>query len=127
MLFRSQVIVQAQTQLYQAVSGMVQAGTLTPEIYHKIKKPYEETLYILGIKDADAYLPSDKEVAEMVKQAEQAKSNKQPSPDDQKKLADANLANIRAKEIEADMVGETADKQLEGYSLLAEHKARAYA
>lgn len=125
-LQRQQVIVQAQTQLYQAVQGMVTAGTLTPSMYKKIKKPYADTLYVLGVKDCDAYLPTDDEVLEMIKQSEAAKQNQQPSPDDQKKLADANLATVRAKEIEADMVGETADKQLEGYSLLAEHKARAY-
>jgi hypothetical protein len=123
---RNQIIKQAQTGLYQEVAAMVAQGTLTPAVFGKIKKPYADTLYTLGVKDCDAYLPSDEEVMEMIKQAEAAQKNKQPSPDDQKKIADAKLASAKADEINAEVAGNTASKQLEGYALLHDHKARAY-
>ena len=106
---------------------MVQAGTLTPAMFKKIKKPYADSLYALGCKDADAYLPSDDEVVEMIKQAQQQKAQQGPSPDDQKKVADAKLATAKAAEIQADVQGTSAAKQLEGVALIGEHKATAYA
>jgi len=125
-LQRQQVMKQAQTGLYQEVSAMVANGSLTPAIFKKIKKPYADTLYILGVKDCDSYLPSEEEVMEMIKQAEAANQNKQPTPDDQAKTAKAHLDEARAQEISAEVAGNTASKQLEGYALLEEHKARAY-
>jgi hypothetical protein len=123
---RQQIIQQTQQQLYASVQAMVAAGTLTESVYKKIKKPYEDTLYVLGIKDADSYLPTDDEVKEMITQAQDAKKSAQPSPDDQKKLADAGLAQAKTKEVLDGIEGNTASQQLEGYALLAEHKARAY-
>jgi hypothetical protein len=123
---RQQVIKQAQTGLYQEVSGMVATNSLTPAIFKKIKKPYADTLYLLGVKDCDAYLPSEDEVMEMIKQAKTASDNKQPTPDDQAKMAKAKLDSAKADEIQAEVAGNTASKQLEGYALIEEHKARAY-
>jgi hypothetical protein len=125
-LQRLQVIKQAQTGLYGEVSQMVASGSLTPEIFKKIKKPYADTLYVLGVKDCDTYLPSDEEVLAMIKQSEEAAKNKQPTPDDQKKLADAKLSNVKAEEIQAEIAGNTAAQQLEGYALIHDHKAKAY-
>ena len=123
---RQQIIQQTQTQLYTAVQGMVAQGTLTPAMYKKIKKPFADTLYVLGVKDCDAYLPTDDEVKEMIGQSQEAAKNKQPSADDQKKTADAELAKARTKEILDGIDGNTASQQLEGYALIKEHKARAY-
>ena len=123
---RQQIIQQTQTQLYTAVQTMAQQGTLTPGIFKKIRKPYADTLYVLGVKDADAYLPNEAEVLEMIQQGQAAAKNRQPSADDQKKLADAGLAQARTKEVLDGIDGNTASQQLEGYALIAEHKARAY-
>jgi hypothetical protein len=123
---RQQIIQQTQTQLYQSVEAMVTAGTLTPAMYTKIKKPYADTLYVLGVKDADAYLPTEAEVMEMIQAGQAAAKNRQPSPDDQKKTADAGLAQAKTKEILDGIDGNTASQQLEGYALIKEHKARAY-
>ena len=82
-LQRQQIITQCQTNLYQTVSAMVQAGTLTEAMYKKIKKPYADSLYVLGIKNADNYLPTDEEVMEMIQQGQEAAKNRQPSPEDQ--------------------------------------------
>jgi hypothetical protein len=66
-LNRLQLIQKCQTGLIQSIQGMVQQGMLTPEMYKKVKKPYADTLYTLGVKDCDAYLPSDEEVMKMIR------------------------------------------------------------
>jgi hypothetical protein len=116
-LNRLQVIQKAQTGLYQTVQGMVAQGTLTPEIYKKVKKPYADTLYVLGVKDCDTYLPSDEEIGAMIKQAQQAGANKQPSPEDQKDIAQAALSQARAQQIMAEVSGEDAESQLDMMSM----------
>jgi hypothetical protein len=84
---------------------------------------------------------------EMIQQGQQAAKNKQPTPDEQRATASAQLDSARAQEIQAnmsgktpsaqldltrsqeiqaDVAGNTASKQLEGYALIKEHKAKAY-
>ena len=129
-LQRLQIIKQAQQQMAAEVTAGVQAMVLTPASFKKLKKPYADMLYVLGVKDCDAYLPTEQEVMEMVKQAQEAMKNKQPTPDEQADLAEkqakAKLDNARADQITSDVQGNTASKQLEGYALMKEHKARAY-
>jgi len=131
-LQRLQIIKQAQTGLNQEVAQAIQMGLTSPELFKKMRKPFEDMLYVLGVKDCDAYLVTLDEVTQMAQDAmqkqqaahEAAKAN--PDPDSQKKLASANLDKVRADEIVASMQGNTADKQLEGYALINEHKAKAY-
>ena len=146
-LQRLQIIKQVQTQLAGEITVGVQSGALTPQTFKKIKKPYEDMLYVLGVKDCDTYLPSEQEVMEMVQQSQAAAKQKQPTPEEQKQTASAqldqaraqeiqanmqgkspsgNLDRVRAQEIQAEVAGNTASKQLEGYALIKEHKARAY-
>jgi len=125
-LQRLQIIKKAQQGLAQEVAAGVQSASLTPAAYKKLKKPYADMLYVLGVKDCDTYLPTEDEVKEMIAQGMESAKNKQPSPDDQKKLASANLDKVKADQIQAEVSGNTASSQLEGYSLLAEDKARAY-
>jgi hypothetical protein len=120
-LARLQIIQKSQTELYQAVQGMVAAGTLTPEIYKKIKKPFADTLYTLGVKDCDTYLPSDDEVVQMIKQAQQTMANKKPSPDDQEKMASAALDQAKAQQIMAELQGTDPDTQLNYMSIASGH------
>ena len=123
---RLDIIKKAQTGLYQEISALVAQGSLTPAMFKKIKKPYADTLYVLGVKDCDSYLPSDEEVMEMIKQSQEAMKNKQPTPDDQAKMAKAKLDSAKADEITAEVAGNTAAKQLEGFALIEEHKAKSY-
>ena len=129
-LQRLQIIKQAQTGLTQEITAGVQSGALTPTAFKKIRKPYEDMLYVLGVKDCDSYLPTEEEVMDMVKQATEAMKNKQPTPMEQADLAEkqskAKLDNARAEQITAEVSGNTASSQLEGYALMADHKARAY-
>ena len=118
-LGRLQIIQKCQTELYQTVQGMVQAGTLTPEVYQKVKKPFADTLYVLGVKECDTYLPSDEEIRAMIEQGQQAAKSREPSPEDKKRLADANLADVKAKQIEMEVAGQDAQTQLDFMAMAA--------
>ena len=124
-LQRYQIIKGAQTELYQKVSLMVDSGTLTPAMYKKIKKPYEDTLYSLKIKDADSYLPSDEEVVEMIKQGAAAAKAKEPSPAEKKDLSAAELNVAKANQLEAQISGADAESKLD-YMSMALGKPKVY-
>jgi len=112
-LGRLQIIQKCQTELYQATQGMVASGTLTPEIYQKIKKPFADTLYVLGVKDCNSYLPSDDEIKQMISQGQEAAKSREPSPEDKKRLSSAALDDVKAKQIEMEMTGQDAETQLD--------------
>lgn len=118
-LGRLQIIQKAQNDLYTALTNLVGQGTMTPELYQKIKKPFADTLYVLGVKDCNTYLPSDDEVAQMVEQGKQAAANREPSPEDKQKLSVANLNDIKARQIEMEVAGEDAESQLDFMSMAA--------
>ena len=124
-LGRLQIIQKCQADLYQTTTSMVQAGTLTKEVYQKVKKPFADTLYVLGVKDADTYLPSDEEVEAMIAQGAEAMKNREPSPEDKKRLASANLDTVKAAQIQAEMTGEDMESQLDLMSL-AQGKPKVY-
>ena len=110
---RQQAIIQAQTGLYQTTQAMVAAGTMTPEMFTKVKKPYAEILYTLGIKDCNSYLPTDDEVLKMIQQAQEAAKSKQPSPTEQKDIAEAQYKDAKTKEVLSNIDGSSAEKQLD--------------
>lgn len=116
-LSRQQIIQKCQSDLYQTIQALVQAGTLTPEMYKKVKKPFADTLYILGIKDCNTYLPTDDEVMKMIEQGQQAQQSQEPSPDDKAKLAKANLDTVKAQQIAAETEGVDAESQLDYMSM----------
>jgi hypothetical protein len=124
-LARLQIIQKCQSDLYATVQGMVGAGTLTPTIYTKVKKPFADTLYVLGVKDCDTYLPSDEEVLQMIQQAQAAKENAEPSPDEQVKTAKAQLDTAKAQQIMAEVSGNDAETQLD-YMAIATGKPKVY-
>jgi len=118
-LSRLQIIQKCQTDLYQMVQGMVQTGTLTPEMYKKVKKPFADTLYVLGVKDSNTYLPTDDEVIAMIEAGKKAAESQEPSADDKQKLSVANLNDIKAKQIEMEVAGTDAESQLDFMSMAA--------
>jgi hypothetical protein len=118
-LGRLQIIQKCQTDLYQMVQGMVDSGTLTPEMYKKVKKPFADTLYVLGVKDSNSYLPTDDEVKGMIESGQEAAKNKEPSPTDKKDLSTANLNDVKAKQIEMSVAGQDAETQLDFMSMAA--------
>jgi len=114
---RLQIIQKCQQELYQTTQAMVASGTLTPAVYKKIKKPFADTLYVLGVKDCNTYLPTDEEVMEMIKKGEEAQKNKQPSPEDQKDLSTAALNQAKTQQISAQIEGSDATSQLDYMSM----------
>jgi len=124
-LGRLQIIQKCQTDLYTTVQGMAQSGTLTPDVFKKVKKPFADTLYVLGVKDCDTYLPSDDEVMQMIEQGKQAMANKQPSPAEKKDLSQAQLNDVKAQQIMGEFAGQDAETQLD-YMALAQGKPKVY-
>jgi hypothetical protein len=118
-LARTQIIQKTQAELYSSVQAMVSAGTLTPGIFKKVKKPFADALYQLGVKDCDTYLPSDEEVAQMISQAQEAAKTKEPSAEDKQRLSVANLNDTKAKQIQMEVAGEDAESQLDFMSMAA--------
>ena len=118
-LGRLQIIQKCQQDLYATTTSMVQSGTLTKEIYQKVKKPFADTLYVLGVKDCDSYLPSDDEVEQMITQGAEAMKNREPSPEDKKRLSSANLDDVKARQIQMEVAGEDAETQLDFMSMAA--------
>jgi hypothetical protein len=96
-----------------------------PESYKKVRKPYEDTLYVLGIKDADAYLPTDDEVIKMITQAEQAAKNREPDPAAKKDLSVAELNAAKTAQIQAEISGEDPKSQL-SYMSMAQGKGKDF-
>ena len=124
-LQRQQLINQCQTQLYTQVSSMVAAGTLTPEMYKKIKKPFADTLYVLGVKDCDTYLPTDDEIMKMIEQGQAAASKKEPTPAEKKDLSVAELNAARATQVKAEISGQDAESQLD-FMAMAQGNPKVY-
>ena len=122
---RLQMIKQAQQELYTTITTMVTQGTLTPEMYDKIKRPYEDTLYVLGVKDVDTYMPTKDEVMAMIQQAQQSMSAKQPTPAEQKDTSVAQLNQAKTAQIQAEISGTDAANQL-NYMSVAMGKAQDY-
>jgi hypothetical protein len=124
-LQRQQVIVQVQQQLYSTVTAMVGAGTLTPEAYKKVRKPYEDTLYVLGVKQADTYLPTEEEVVKMIEQSQAAAKSKEPPPADKKDLSVAELNAAKTAQIQAEIAGDDPKSQL-SYMSMAQGKGKDF-
>ena len=124
-LQRQQIIIQTQQGLAGTIQSMVAAGTMTPEIYKKVKKPFADTLYVLGIKECDTYLPTDEEVMKMIQQGQQAQQAKGPSPDDQYKMSQTELNKAKVEEIKAEVSGTSAKAQLE-YMAQAQGNPKVY-
>lgn len=146
-LQRLQIIKSIQQQITQEITAGVSTGALTPDAFKKLRRPYEDMLYVMGVKDADVYLPTEQEVTAMIQQAQQAAQQKEPSADEVKTRAQAGLDQARTQEIiakitgqtpdaskllaeankvNADTAGTSAERQLEARSLMRERKATNY-
>lgn len=103
-LTRQQLIVQTQTQFAQAV---MQLDPSVPELFVKVRRPYEDTLRVLGVKDVDAYLPTMEEAAKMA----QARAAQGPSIDDQEKQSkmELNKASVGEKEANTILLAKKAE------------------
>ena len=90
-LTRQQLIGQAQAQFSQL---MMQIDPSVPELFAKVRRPFEDTLRVLGVKDVDAYLPTIEEAAKLA----QAKAQQGPSAADKEIKSKTDLNNAKAQE-----------------------------
>jgi hypothetical protein len=88
---RQQLIMQAQQQFAQA---MMQLDPSVPEMFAKLRRPYEDTLYALGVKNCDAYLPTLEEATKIA----QAKAQQGPSPEQQEIQTKVEMNKAKAGE-----------------------------
>lgn len=104
-LTRQQMIIQAQQAFAQAVA---QLDPSVPELFIKVRRPFEDTLRVLGVKDVDAYLPTMEEAGKIA----QAKSQQPPSAEQQELKSKTDLNNAKIKETDAKaglLVAQTGD------------------
>ena len=90
-LTRQQLITAAQQQFGQA---MMQIPATLPEMFSKLRLPYEETLRTLGIKHLDAYLPTIQEWTQVM----QAKAQQPPAVADQVEQSKVDMNKAKAQE-----------------------------
>ena len=90
---RQQLIMQAQQQFAQA---MMQLDPSVPELFAKLRRPFEDTLYALGVKHCDAYLPTLEEATKIA----QSKAQQGPSVAEQEAQSKVGLNQAKAKESE---------------------------
>jgi hypothetical protein len=110
-LTRQQLIVQAQGAFTQA---MMQIDPSVPELFIKARKPYEDTLRVLGVKDVDSYLPTMEEATKIA----QAKAQQPPSPEQQEISSKVAVNAAKEKEISANTaftVRKTQDMDTDDY------------
>jgi hypothetical protein len=103
-LTRQQLITQAQAQF----AGLIaQLDPSVPELFQKARRPFEDTLYALGVKNCDAYLPTLEEAAKLI----QAKASKGPAPAEQE--IQSKVAMNQAKTGETNMNTQLIKKKIE--------------
>ena len=93
-LTRQQLILQTQVQFAQA---MMQIPPEVPEMFIKVRRPYEDTLRVLGVKDVDAYLPTLEEAAKIA----QAQAAKGPGMEEQETQSKVQLNQAKVQETAA--------------------------
>ena len=93
-LTRQQLITQTQSAFAQA---MMQLDPSVPELFTKLRRPFVDTLKVLGVKDVDAYLPTMEEAAKIA----QAKSQQGPGLAEQELASKTKLNNAKSAETDA--------------------------
>ena len=128
---RQEMIQKAQMGYVAQIQALQQQGIFDMTLIEKIKKPFADTLYALGVKDADTYLPSNDEVQAMIQKAEQKaqqqaqQAQQNPPAEDVYKKSQAALNQAKIKEIDTKIKGDSATANLD-YMALATGKPKVY-
>lgn len=93
-LTRQQLIGQAQMQFSQLLTQMPPV----PELFGKMRRPFEDTLRVLGVKDVDAYLPTMEDAIKIM----EAKQQQGPDPQTQEIQSRSELNKARTEKAVAD-------------------------
>ena len=110
-LTRQQLITQTQGAFS---ASMMQIDPSVPELFAKLRRPFEDTLRVLGVKDVDSYLPMLEEAAKIA----QAKSQQPPGPAEQELSSKVALNVAKVKDTEANTlftVRKTQDMDTDDY------------
>jgi hypothetical protein len=128
---RQQLIQQTQMQFVSTLQGLVQQGIFDPAMIDKIKKPFADILYAVGVKDCDTYLPSNEEITAMIQQAQQRAQQAQqmaqqnPPAEDVYKRSQAALNEAKIEQIKIELTGQDAETQLD-YMAIAQGDPKVY-
>ena len=113
-LTKHKLIIAGQQEFAQTL--MTLGASLTEALFQKIRLPYADTLYTLGVKNIDEYLITFEEAMTSA----QAKAQAGPGPEEQEILSKVELNKAKAQESQikaqaelADLQGTSASKQLE--------------
>jgi hypothetical protein len=90
-LTRQQLIMQAQQGFAQV---MMQLDPSVPEMFIKARRPFEDTLYALGVKHCDSYLPTLEEAQKIA----QAKAQQGPGAAEQEIQSKTDLNKAKTQE-----------------------------
>lgn len=90
-LTRQQLIMQAQQGFAQV---MMQLDPNVPEMFVKARRPFEDTLYALGVKNCDSYLPTMEEAIKVA----QSKAAQGPGIAEQETKSKVDLNNAKVQE-----------------------------
>jgi hypothetical protein len=128
---RQQLIQQTQMQFVSTLQGLVQQGIFDPGMIDKIKRPFSDILYAVGVKDCDTYLPSNQEIQALIQQAQQKAQQAQqaaqanPPADDVYKRSQAALNQAKIEQIKIELTGQDAETQLD-YMAMAQGDPKVY-
>ena len=128
---RQEMIQKAQMGYVAQIQSLQQQGIFDMTLIEKIKKPFADTLYALGVKDADTYLTSNDEVQAIIQKAQQQAQQQQqqaqanPPADDVYKKSQAALNQAKIKEIDTKIKGGSAVSNLD-YMALATGNPKVY-
>jgi hypothetical protein len=128
---RQQLIQQTQMQFVQTLQGMLQQGIANPVMIEKVKKPFADILYAVGVKDCDTYLPNNEEIAALIQQAQQSAQQAQqqaqqnPPAEEVYKRSQADLNVAKTQQIQAEIAGQDPKSQL-SYMSMAEGKGKDF-
>ena len=90
-LTRQAMITQCQQQF---IAAMAQVPPEVPEMFIKARRPFEDTLRVLGVKDVDSFLPTMEEATKIA----QAMASKGPSPEQQETQSKVALNTAKVDE-----------------------------
>ena len=93
-LTRQQLITQTQSTFAQA---MMQLDPSVPELFTKLRRPFVDTLKVLGVKDVDAYLPTIEEATKIA----QSKAQQGPGLAEQELASKTKLNEAKSAETDA--------------------------
>jgi len=128
---RQQLIQQTQMGFVGQIQALQQQGIFDMVLIEKIKRPFADTLYAVGVKDCDTYLPTDDEIKSMIQKAQQQAQQQQqaaqqnPPAEEVYRKSQAKLNDAKIQEIQSKIGASSGTHQLD-YMALAQGTPKVY-